>query len=90
MNKILFFIQDQIYLIVFLGATLQIFGTFILGLFSFFGLREYEDKEVYMEGTYRVTIHKGWKIAAQIGLLSLLFGIALSTAGSLASLAPTK
>lgn len=90
MDKILIFIQDQICLIVFLGATLQIFGTSILGLFSLCGLKEYEDKNSYMAGTYRVTIHKGWKIAAQIGLLSLLFGIALSAAGSLAPLAPTK
>lgn len=79
-------VQDHMYITVFISGALQIVGTAILGLFSFYGLKVQPSSTVFVSGNpaTHVSISKGWVNVARAGLLLLLVGIFL---GSMASLA---
>lgn len=60
------------------AAALQIIGTVILALFSFWGVKISENKNAYFEGVQNVSIHPRWLKAARFGLFFLVIGIVIS------------
>ncbi|WP_048305802.1 hypothetical protein [Halomonas sp. PR-M31] len=86
MENIWVFVQENVFNVVLVGAALQIFGSAVLGLFSFLGLKISENKDAYIEGTLMVEVPSGWMWAAKISLVVLLVGVAISALGALASI----
>ena len=72
--------------LLFFATFLQVLGTLVLALFSFYGLKISENKDAYLEGIQKVEIKTCWLRASQIALIILLLGIVLSGLASLASL----
>lgn len=71
--------------VIFASAVLQIAASAILGLFSFKGLtiEKHEGWTISGKPMTHVSVRESWVIAAKVGLILLLVGIAL---GALASL----
>jgi hypothetical protein len=79
------FIQGNIYLFQHVSSFLQFGGTLILALFSFYGFKNVEDKDAYLERSWMTVIIPGWLWASRCGLIALLLGIFGSWLVSLAS-----
>lgn len=79
------FVKTNMFYVVFLATFLQVLGTLVLALFSFYGLKISENKEAYIEGVQKVEMKTCWLRASQFALVILLIGIALSGVASLAS-----
>lgn len=72
-------IKSQILLWTIVATLLQVGGTVVLALFSFYGIEIVESNpEAYMELTPKVTINRRWLRAAQCALVALVFGMVLS------------
>jgi len=71
--------------VVLFATILQILGTTVLALFSFYGIKISENKEAYLEGIQTVEISLPWLRASQIALVALLIGIVILGGASLAS-----
>lgn len=68
-----------------LATSLQVVGTLVLALFSFYGLHIGENEDAYNEGVPKVEVKPYWLRASQVALIVLLFGIFLSGLASLAN-----
>lgn len=71
--------------IILVATALQISGTSVLALFSFYGLSITENKDAYIEGVPKVEIKNCWLRASQSALILLLLGILLSGLASITS-----
>jgi len=80
------FVKANMFCVTFFATFLQVLGTLVLALFSFYGLKISENKDAYLEGIQKVEIKTCWLRASQIALIILLLGIVLSGLASLASL----
>ena len=80
-------IKANMLVLVALATALQLAGTTVLALFSFYGIKISENEEAYFEGVQKVEINSKWLRASQIGLLLLLLGILLAGGTSLAGAA---
>lgn len=69
-----------------LATVLQVLGTIVLALFSFYGIHISDNKDAYLEGIQKVEISVKWLRASQGALVTLVVGLVLSGAISLASL----
>jgi hypothetical protein len=67
------------------ATVLQIVGTTVLALFSFYGIEVSENTDAYVEGIQKVEVSVRWLRASQCALVALLVGIVLSGGVSLAS-----
>lgn len=83
------FIVDHYLWLIWASAALQIAGTAILGLFSFYGIKIKQNETWTIDGNpiSNVTINGKWMNWARGALIALLAGIALA---SLLSMASTK
>lgn len=85
MSGLFEFIKSNMFCVVLLATALQAVGTFVLALFSFYGLSINESKDAYIDGVSKVEIKTGWLRVSQIALILLLLGILFSGLASLAS-----
>jgi hypothetical protein len=69
-----------------LAIVLQVFGTTVLALFSFYGIKISDNKDAYLEGIQKVEISVNWLRASQVALVALVVGLVLSGGASLASI----
>ncbi len=69
-----------------LATLLQVSGTIVLALFSFYGIKISDNKDAYLEGIQKVEISRKWLRASQAALVSLVIGLFLSGWTSLASI----
>lgn len=78
----------SIFGLVLFALTLQIFGTAILGLFSFYGIQIDKSKNSFANGkpVTHVTINKAWLNLARAGLILLLVGIGMGGWATIATL----
>lgn len=81
-------IKNHLHLTVFISVALQIIGTAILGLFSFYGLTITQSQTVFSKGQpmAHVSVNTKWLQGARAALILLLLGIFLSGMAGLASL----
>ena len=82
------FIEEHMYFTVLLASALQVIGTLILGLFSFYGLKISESPNAFVNGkaVTRVSVDAKWLNGARIALFLLLLGILLAAVASLAGM----
>lgn len=85
MHGLFEFVKNHMFCITFLATALQVLGTSVLALFSFYGLSITENKDAYIEGVPKIEIKNCWLRASQVALIVLLLGILLSGVASLAS-----
>lgn len=79
------FIKAHMFEVVLFATMLQIFGTTVLALFSFYGIKISENRDAYLEGIQKVEVSVKWLRASQAALVALLVGPVLSGGASLAS-----
>ena len=79
------FVKSHMFYITLLATALQVAGTLVLALFSFYGLSITENRDAYNECVPKVEIKNYWLRASQVALILLLLGILLSGLASLAS-----
>ncbi|OAM52811.1 hypothetical protein A7981_05055 [Methylovorus sp. MM2] len=79
------FVKSHMFCITLLATALQVSGTLVLALFSFYGLSITENKDAYFEGVPKVEIKNCWLRASQVALILLLLGILLSGLASLSN-----
>jgi hypothetical protein len=60
------------------ATVLQVLGTVLLALFSFYGFTASPNPAAYLEHTQKVEFDPRWIWAARVGLLFLILGIFLS------------
>lgn len=65
---------------------LQVVGTIVLALFSFYGIKISDNNDAYLEGIQKIEISMKWLRASQDALLALVLGLVLSGGVSLASI----
>jgi hypothetical protein len=80
-------IKANMLVLVALATALQLVGTTILALFSFYGIKISENEDAYIEGVQKVEVSSKWLRASQVALLLLLFGILIAGGTSLAGAA---
>jgi len=80
-------IKEHMFAVVLWATVLQIAGTIVLALFSFYGIKISENVGAYIEGIQKVEVNMNWLRAAQGALVVLLVGIVLSGGASLAGAA---
>ena len=61
-----------------IAIALQMIGTTMVTLFSFFGLQIRDDPDAYMAGTQKISLSPRWLYTAKFGLVLLLIGLTLS------------
>ena len=71
--------------VVLFATVLQLAGTTVLALFSFYGIKILENKNAYIEDIQNVSINLSWLRVSQVALVVLLVGIVVSGGASLAS-----
>lgn len=77
-------IKSNIFFTVLISTALQILGTLILALFSFYGLEISNDEDAYVQGIQKVEIRPHWLSASKFALIILLVGLTLSGLVSIA------
>ena len=87
MTEIYIFIKANMVCMVLISAVMQIIGTLVLALFSFFGIEITVSKNNFSNGKpiTHVTMNERWLGAARLGLIILLLGIFLSGAAGVAA-----
>ncbi len=78
------FIKEHMFVVVLSATVLQLAGTTVLALFSFYGIKISKNKDAYIEGIQKVEISLKWLRASQFALVVLLVGIVVSGGASLA------
>lgn len=89
MTEIYMFIKTNMVCLVSVSAIMQIIGTLVLALFSFFGIEITPSNNNFANNKpiTHVTMNGRWLVAARLGLIILLLGIFLSgVAGVVASI----
>lgn len=86
MLTLLQLIKANMFAVTLLATVLQVLGTIVLALFSFYGIRISDNKDAYLEGIQKIEISVKWLRASQGALVALVVGIVLSGGASLASL----
>lgn len=78
------FFKEHMFAIVLSATLLQVAGTTVLALFSFYGIKISDNKDAYIEGVQKVEVSLNWLRASQVALVVLLVGIVISGGVSLA------
>jgi hypothetical protein len=70
--------KSQISICIVIATLLQVIGSGVRALFSFWGIKISDNREAYVEHIQKVEIDPHWLRAAQIGLILLVIGILMS------------
>ena len=79
-------IKENMFAMTLLATVLQVLGTIVLALFSFYGIKISDNEAGYCEGIQKVEIDIKWLRASQCALVALVVGLVLSGGVALASI----
>lgn len=78
--------RENMLTVTLLATVLQVFGTIVLALFSFYGIKISDNNDAYIEGIQKVEISIKWLRASQGALIALVLGLILSGGVSIATI----